>query len=689
MPRISGSLSHVTGDPDLVTSVGVSAVRVRPSGSGLITTSPKQYEVKNGQVSFPCEPGLAQLTIHYLNSAVESVPLLVPNTSSATLAFCFNGARTENLNDSDLAKILGDLVDSASTSVVDAAKELVLEWVSTLDEASWARFQKGFLRDGDNLNDFGDAGAWDHTFAFGKNVENLPVSNPGVLFVFAGTDGGKNKVTIQFYAAEGNAGIWWRIRNKNSAWQAWKRLDEFHQVWKKFDDFHKAWTREIPRGADFNTLVEPGLYKRINADTTAKNHPHGNPGNLTVFATGNQFGYVSQLWAGATNTGIWFRANTVDGWNDWVRLDENTESNPDALGTGAGRREYLVSDFYDRKGGEIGTGGKAAIALRFDHWMDDFYAKVLPLLKKYNLPWAQAINSRTNNQQAAGLDWKQLQTTAISTGGEVLNHSATHSDPKSIDAVVDEVVTGLAELESKLPLLPIDGWMQPGTGGQFMGYANYATREDFGTEAARIVMANHAVVYGHHGGVVHRLDGRIRIGQRHRGMDSDTAANVKRDIDELIRVKGGMVLMVHPTKLDASGGTPLSEYEAVLSYIAQKRDKGELVVLSTTGLQAANSAHAIRRDLTHMNVTSANASRTADISAFMADGPQEVHGVVNASGPVTVSVSSDTGGLDQTWSLNVDGWQELWLPFTLPKGASKITTRVVGASGGRITVRAL
>ena len=150
-----------------------------------------------------------------------------------------------------------------------------------------------------------------------------------------------------------------------------------------------------------------------------------------------------------------------------------------------------------------------------------------------------------------------------------------------------------------------------------------------------------------------------------------------------------MVLMVHPTKLDAAGGISLSEYEAVLSYIAQKRDAGELVVLSTTGLQIANAAHANRRDLTHMNVTSTDASRTADISEFMADGPHEVHGVVKATGTVTVSVSSDVGGLNKTWSMKVDGWKELWRPFTLPRGAGKITTKVTGASDGRITVRAL
>ena len=668
--RLQGNIADITGKPvERGTNLTVKAARATPGAAGLTVTEPENVPIgADGSITVSAVEGVKGWLYVEHDGWSDSVPFIAAAGMTKLWEAVANALGVVGL--SDYLKLLEDGAAGMKEKAEAAVKAA----------ADGIRFQKGFLRDGDNLNDFGDAGAWDHSFDFGKTVKNLPVSRPGVFYVFAGTDGGDNKVTIQFYAVEGYGGIWWRIRNKNGAWQDWRRLDQFQ---------HER-SREIPRGADFNTLVEPGEYKRVNADNTAKNHPHGNPGNLMVFATGNQFGYVSQLWAGATNSGLWFRASTVDGWYDWVRLDKNGgESNPDAIGTGAGRREYLVSDFYDRKGGEIGTGGRAAIGLRFDHWMDDFYSKVLPLLEKYNLPWAQAMNSRTNNQQAAGLDWGRVQSTAIRTGGEVLNHSATHNDPKSIDAVIDEVVNGLAEIEEKLPLLPIDGWMQPGTGGQFMGYANYTNREDFGTEAARIVMANHPVVYGHHGGPIHRLDGRIRIGQRHRGMDNDTAANVKKDIDELIRVKGGMVLMVHPSKLDATGGTRLSEYEAVLSYIAQKRDAGELVVLSTTGLQVANSAHANRRELAYMNVTSADASRTADISGFMADGPHEVHAVVKGSGTVSVSVSSDSGGLNRSWTQKVDGWQELWLPFTLPKGVGKVTLKVAGASDGRVAVRAL
>lgn len=665
--KLSGTLADITARPiKEVTTVTIKAPYYRV-GTQITTSQPEKVDVDaSGSFSVSVTEGTGYLYIEGPGWS-DSIKFLAAAGMKTIVEAIANAAGVPGMV--DFLRLISATDDEIAKRAAEAVKAA----------ASGIRFQKGALKDGDNLNDFGDSGAWDHTFITGKTVANLPLSQAGVLYVFAGTDGGTSKVTIQFYAAEGYHGIWWRIRNKNSAWQDWQQLDQFQQERR----------REIPTGADFNTLVEPGLYKRVNADRTAKNDPHGNPGNLTVFATDNQFGYVSQLWAGASTAGLWFRANTVDGWNEWVRLDQGAESNPDAIGTGAGRREYMVSDFYDRKGGEIGTGGKAAIALRFDHWMDDFYSKVLPLLEKYRLPWAQAMNSRTDNQQSGGINWGRVQSTAIRTGGEVLNHSATHSDPKSVDAVIDEVVNGLAELESKLPLLPIDGWMQPGTGGQFMGYANYSDREDFGTEAARIVMANHPVVYGHHGGVIHRLDGTIRIGQRHRSLDNDTAASVKKGIDELIRVRGGMVLMVHPTKLDDAGGISLSEYEAVLSYIAQKRDAGELVVLSTTGLQIANAAHANRRELTHMNVTSASASRTADISEFMADGPHEVHAVVKATGTVTVSVSSDTGGLNQTWTQKVDGWQELWLPFTLPKGVGKVTTKVTGASEGRISVRAL
>ena len=469
--RLQGNIADITGKPvERGTNLTVKAARVTPGVAGLTATEPENVRIgADGSITVTAVEGVKGWLYIEHDGWSDSVPLLAAAGMTKLWQAVANALGVVGL--ADYLKLLEDgaagIRDQADAAVKAAADGI--------------RFQKGTLKDGDNLNDFGNAGAWDHTFTSGRKVVNLPVENPGVLYVFAGTDGGATKVTIQFYAAEGYGGIWWRIRNKNGAWQKWNRLDQLQEERR----------REIPKGADFNTLVEPGLYKRVNADNSAKNHPHGNPGNLTVFATDNTFGYVSQLWAGATSSGLWFRANTIDGWNDWVRLDQGAESNPDAIGTGAGRREYLVSDFYDRKGGEIGTGGRAAIALRFDHWMDDFYSKVLPLLEKYRLPWAQAMNSRTDNQQAAGIDWGRVQSTAIRTGGEVLNHSATHNDPKSIDAVIDEVVNGLAEIEAKLPLLPIDGWMQPGTGGQFMGYANYESREDFGTEAARIVMANH------------------------------------------------------------------------------------------------------------------------------------------------------------------------------------------------------
>lgn len=116
MPRISGTLSHVTGDPDMVTSIGVAAVKVRPGKGGIITSSPKIFKVENGQVSFPCEPGEAVLTLHYLNSAVEAVPILVANVSSQTLE---NAVRAAGLT------------DTSTKSELEALAQQVLEMVSS------------------------------------------------------------------------------------------------------------------------------------------------------------------------------------------------------------------------------------------------------------------------------------------------------------------------------------------------------------------------------------------------------------------------------------------------------------------------------------------------------------------------------------------------------------------------------
>ena len=120
MPRISGTLNHVTGDPDLVTSIGVAAVKVRPGKGGIITSSPKIFKVENGQVSFPCEPGEAVLTLHYLNSAVEAVPIVVGEKSTYTLEEVVRaGELADGATQRELEVLAADVKELIASSAAD------------------------------------------------------------------------------------------------------------------------------------------------------------------------------------------------------------------------------------------------------------------------------------------------------------------------------------------------------------------------------------------------------------------------------------------------------------------------------------------------------------------------------------------------------------------------------------------
>lgn len=125
MANVSGLLSHVTGDPDLVGSVGVASERVRPGKGGVITARPKIFKVDGGKVSFPCEPGKAVITLHYLNNVVDTVPIVVGEKSTYTLE---DVVRAGELADSSTRRELEilvtevrDLIDSSAADRQAAA----------------------------------------------------------------------------------------------------------------------------------------------------------------------------------------------------------------------------------------------------------------------------------------------------------------------------------------------------------------------------------------------------------------------------------------------------------------------------------------------------------------------------------------------------------------------------------------
>ena len=192
--KLSGTLADITTRPiKEVTTVTIKAPYYRV-GTQITTSQPEKVDVDaSGSFSVSVTEGVGYLyiegpgwsdSIKFLAAAgMKTIVEAIANAAGVPGMVDF--LRLISATDGEIAKRAAEAVKAAATDI---------------------RFQKGFLKDGDNLNDFGDSGAWDHTFITGKTVANLPLSKAGVLYVFAGTDGGTNKVvegsvSIVFLAA--------------------------------------------------------------------------------------------------------------------------------------------------------------------------------------------------------------------------------------------------------------------------------------------------------------------------------------------------------------------------------------------------------------------------------------------------------------------------------------------------------
>lgn len=250
-------------------------------------------------------------------------------------------------------------------------------------------------------------------------------------------------------------------------------------------------------------------------------------------------------------------------------------------------------DFSFRRGGSKKTSGKGAVALRFDHGLNNFNTEARPLLEAKNVKYLLALNSRgwstaeNNTVTAAMVDaWVAAGLCKIG------NHGAHHNDASTLAALQDTIVTGLSELKAQLPSAQIDGFFIPGVGGtNYMGFNGGQIPEAYyNTDAGRLMAENHAVVSGAFPNTAQRvLDGRPRLGMGHFTMDTSTPATIIAQIDQAIANKTGLQLMAHPSLLNTAGNITTANLATVIDYIDSKRASGALVILDPYELLLADS----------------------------------------------------------------------------------------------------
>lgn len=268
-----------------------------------------------------------------------------------------------------------------------------------------------------------------------------------------------------------------------------------------------------------------------------------------------------------------------------------------ADGGSAFRRDAIVDAGIKRRGGVIGTAGKAAVALRFDHHLPAFKSKILPLLKEYRLPWGQMLNPARIASGGEGMTYAQIATECYNTGGEAWHHSYSHTDMPDAATANREVIRGFDDLRAGLPGLYIDGWAGPGQTVQ-MGLEGSDTPEKFwGSYPGRLVLERHAFVRGYYSGVYQPLAGPNLIGAPHSTIDTLDAAYVSGLVRGAIAAGAGLTLMLHPNYLDTAGYMTTAALRTILADLAAKRDAGELLMLTPTAILLADASSDYRRNL--------------------------------------------------------------------------------------------
>ena len=256
----------------------------------------------------------------------------------------------------------------------------------------------------------------------------------------------------------------------------------------------------------------------------------------------------------------------------------------------------LVADMKTRIGA-VQTGGKAAVALVADHGTTAFKEWLWAEAKSRNIPFTMALapevhlDGKGDSRHAAtNDDIKQW----ISEGLVIASHSGDHSGALGYFDISRQIKTSKAKLEEKLET-QVDCWVQPGYAlntGNYDGFGTGQSAERYTDYyAGRMLQQTYPVVTGYAGNdYVYAGDADLPVGVRRSLTErKDGYQTVIGHIEQAIATGGKHINFCHPYALPDSSSTYItkSEYIAYLDWLAQKRDSGDLVLLTLPQLMVA------------------------------------------------------------------------------------------------------
>lgn len=493
-------------------------------------------------------------------------------------------------------QIAADYIAS-QPAVVDAAAAAVdaNPKIAELEAAKWFR---GDYPGGDVFTHTTQGMYW---VSSGASVPNWPTALSGVGGTIEFTvNAGVKTIVIRSYGVRPYTYTTQSNSVLNNTFHPWARIATSAEV-----DTAK-WFKGLFTGSSVFGTTSPGQYyvteAKAGALTDWPAEMSGVGGFLTVnIQDGRKSfrveGYGARPYIFTTQTDS-VMSNTFHPWERSA-----TQADIDAVSASVepiGLNNVVLADeFTRRRGGVIGTGGKAVIALRFDDPInglinsgvaDELSALGIPASSahcsgSFTAPDLIALSNLGSWQTV--LDWAHHQ------GMEVHHHGGNHADASGDAALKRETIDSLALLKSSLPTLEVNKWMQPGVGGtNYDGFASTDNAELFYSHpAGRMILGSHAVSSGYMAGTFRQLDGKPRNGLGHHTVDTPaTLTAAYGHIGEAIETTSGLCLMLHPNNLDREGNYSTSaDFIALLQHLADLRDAGQIEILTVSGLLCADT----------------------------------------------------------------------------------------------------
>lgn len=454
-----------------------------------------------------------------------------------------------------------------------------------------------------------------------------------------------------------------RHQDANGVWSEWSRVDQGFQP--------------IPTGDnidDYRTDWHSGLWRWSNQAGLTGNLPFGDyPFTMQVFIGNGAAWQVAYPGGESSYASPKLRKYSPLGTVGWGAWREQFPTSQAGVGE---QRQVVLANARTRHGGKIGTAGKAVVAISFDHGFTALRDNLLPVLRDLGLPVTVAVNTATlNTGESDGITLSTLQGWAINEGLELANHSRSHSDATTDEAIEDMIVGALRDMRAGAPEVTIDSYIMPGVSGTaYNGFSGGSPMERWWTHAAgRYILGNHAAVTGNRDGYVTPADGSPQVGANRLTVDTTSFADVAEARIQAAIATGGVArIFAHPALMGQSEQITLARWVTLLNYVAQLRDEGKIVVMTEGAAAWADADRQTVADLAKLATWSAgNGVITLADGCVWAAGSQWLL-EVPAAAPGPVTVTSDAGGLDISRTVTPRAGVARVM-FTIPKSATTVT----------------